>query len=228
MKLKTNNAMETIKTNRITTVNANSILIEAETELQNGRYESALHQFNTYLLFEPFNHDALLKKGLCYLYLENFDQAYAMFEMVLNEDEQSSMAFYCLAEYYKAGYDFEMAEQLILHAIGIDETSANYMALAAEIYFHMKQYDTAYDFINRAIVLNPGKKEFYYWRALLLFKFEKFSVSISDLNRAISMSPNYFEAFRLRARCRMLLNEVDSALLDLREAQKYEQLNRAA
>jgi tetratricopeptide (TPR) repeat protein len=217
--------MKTLKKkNRIITTptNCNRIFENANTALHSGNYEEALHLFNMFLLFEPFHHTALLRKGQCFLYMEQFDAAYAIFEMVLGEDEENALGFYCLAEFYKLRCDLDTARQLVGHALLLDEDNASYNQLAAEISYFQESYDEAFTFINKAIVLNPFREELYYWRALLFVHFEKYNIAENDLNRALSINPNYAEALRLRARTLMLNNETERALADIREAQKLE------
>ena len=214
--------METIA-HIINTVKSSQLLDEANATLLKGQYYEAMHLFNTYLLFDPENKDARLKKGLCYLYTEQFEKAYQLFEQ-LNAEGPDAETSYCYAEYYKLVFDFDYALTYITQAIRLDEENATYHRLAAELCYLNQDYDEAFSLINRAIVLSPFREELYYWRALIFLRFEKHQVSLHDLNRAISINPQFAEAYRLRANIRMRLGEVEPALQDLKNAQRFELL----
>lgn len=215
--------MQTIKT-ILSTVKPAQLLDEATTAIARTNYYEAMHLLNTFLLFEPKHIDARLKKGLCYLYTEQFEHARILFDQVLNETGGHAEAYYCYAEYYKLMLDYDFALTYIADALQMDEENATYHRLAAELCYLQQDNEEAFGLINRAIVINPFKEEFYYWRALLFIRFDKLQVAINDLNRAISLNPHYAEAYRKRANLKMRAGEVDAALNDLKQAQRLELL----
>lgn len=215
--------MQTIK-NILSTVKPAQLFDEAVASISRANYFEAMHLLNTFLLFEPKHIDARLKKGLCYLYTEQFESARIMFDQVLDETGGHAEAYYCYAEYYKLMLDYDFALTYIADALQLDEENATYHRLAAEICYLQQDNEEAFGLINRAIVINPFREDLYYWRALIFIRFEKLQVAVNDLNRAISINPQYVEAYRKRANLRMRAGEVDSALTDLKNAQRFELL----
>lgn len=215
--------MQTI-TKNLNTVKPLQLIDEATVAIATCRYEEALHLLNTFLLFQPGNLDARLKKGLCYLYNEQFDEARQLFNEVLDETGGYAEAYYCFAEYYKVMLDYDFALTYITDALMLDEENATYHRLAAELCYLQQDYIESFGLINKAIVINPFKEEYYYWRAIILVRLNKLHVAINDLNRSISINPQFTEAYRKRAHLRMRTGEVDAALQDLRTAQRLELL----
>jgi len=57
--------------------------------------------------------------------------------------------------------------------------------------------------------------EYFYTRGLLNANLKKYKASINDFNICINLDENYSEAYINRAKCFHLLNERNSAFMDL-------------
>ncbi len=213
--------METLNTEK--TIRTSDIYENAVSAIQKGKYEDAMHQLNMFLLFEPTNIDAILKKGLCYLYLNKVEMAAHIFDDVRENNPNHAHVYACIAELFKLQYEFDVAIDFIDNAIRLThDGESDYNLMLAELFFYKQDFDTAFTYINKAIVQCPHSEYCYYWRALILSRFEKYDVAISDLNKAIALYPEFAEAYRQRASVRIKLNEVDAALKDIKIAQNIE------
>ena len=208
----------------MSTINPAQLLEDANTAINNEQYYQAMNLVNSYLLTDPTNLSARLKKGLCYLYLNQAKKAAYMFDQVLAEDEHNPEALACYAEFFKLNLDYDTASHYISAAIAVDEDNSTFHRMAAEIAYLKNDRESAYGMINRAIILSPFKEELYYWRALILNSFKKTQVAINDLTRALTINPQYVEALKLRAKIRMYNGTFDDAVKDLKLAQRFEHM----
>jgi len=206
----------------LTTLTPEGLLEDAQKAMYNQQYHQALSFLNTFLLREPYHQSARLKKGLCYLYLNQAYRAARMFDQVLEENEYHAEALSCYAEFFKLMMDYETAAKYISSAMAADEENSTYHRMAAEIAYLKNDKDAAYELINRAIVLSPFKEINYYWRALILNSFKKTQVALNDLNRALSINPQYVDALKLRAKMKMYHGTFEDAVKDLKLAQRLE------
>lgn len=215
--------METLKLNTEKNVRPADIYENAVTAIQKGKYEEALHELNMFLLFEPESIDGILKKGLCYLYLDKVEMAAHIFDDVRENNPNLAHVYACIAELFKLQYEFDIAIDFCDKAIRLtNDGESDYNLMLSELFFYKLDFDTAFTYINKAIVQCPHSEYCYYWRALILSRFEKYDSAISDLNKAIALYPEFAEAYRQRASVRIKLNDVDAALKDIKIAQNLE------
>lgn len=206
------------------TVKPTQILDNALSTLYRGEYEEALHLLNTVLLFEPNNVTAQIKVALCYMYMGKLKTAKQILTQLLDEGAHDAEVLFHLAELYKINMNYDVALTFLIQAMELNENNAHYLLMATELCFLQKDYRDAYQFINRAIVINPFRKELLYWRALIFIKFDKPQIALTDLNKAIAIDEKYADAYRLRAHCKMLSNDVEGYLNDLKLAQHIDNL----
>ena len=215
--------MDTRNINKEKTVSPANIYENAIASIQKGKYEDALHLLNMFLLFEPENMNATLKKGLCYLYLHQIELAAEIFHDAREADKNNPHVYACIAELFKLQFEFDIAIDFCDRAIKLcKDTEADYNLMLSELFFYKYDFDTAFTYINKAIIQCPHNEYNYYWRALILKRFEKFDASVNDLNKAITLYPEFAEAYRERASVRMRINEVNEALNDIKIAQHIE------
>lgn len=213
--------METL--NHEKTIRTADIYENAVAAIQKGKYEDALHQLNMFLLFEPQNLDAFLKKGLCYLYMNQVENAAGIFDEALEQHKNQPHVYACIAELFKLQYEFDIAMDFCQKAICLtNDTESDYNLMMAELHFYKNEFDTAFSYINKAIVQCPHSEYCYYWRALIFARFEKYDVAINDLGKAIALYPEYADAYRQRANFRMHTKDIENALRDIRIAQHIE------
>jgi tetratricopeptide (TPR) repeat protein len=204
-------------------VNASDMYENAIVAIQKASYEDALHLLNMYLLFEPDSVDAQLKKGLCYLYMNQTELAAEIFHDTREKNKNNAHVHACIAELFKLQFEFDIAIDFCDRAIKLcDDSVADYNLLLSELFFYKYDFDTAFTYINKAIIQCPHNEYSYYWRGLILKRFEKYDAAVNDLNKAIALYPGFSEAYRERASVRMRINEVNEALRDIKVAQHIE------
>jgi tetratricopeptide (TPR) repeat protein len=205
------------------TIHTSEIYDKAVLAIQKGKYEEALHQLNTFLLFDPEHIDASLKKGLCYLYLNKTEMAAHIFDDIRESHPNHPHVYACIAELFKLQYEFDIAIDFCDKAIRLTKDDASdYNLMLSELFFYKHDFDTAFTYINKAIVQCPHSEYCYYWRALILNRFEKYDAAVNDLNKAIALYPEFSDAYRQRASVLIKLNQVDAALKDIKIAQYIE------
>jgi len=216
--------METLKRNNTEkTISASDIYENAISAIRKGKYEDALHLLNMVLLFEPEHTNALLKKGLCYLYMHQIELAAEIFHDTREKNKNNPHVYACIAELFKLQFEFDIAIDFCDRAIKLSgDTESDYNLMLSELFFYKYDFDTSFTYINKAIIQRPHSEYCYYWRALILKRFEKYDAALSDLNKAIAMYPGFAEAYRERASVRMRINEVNEALKDIKIAQHVE------
>lgn len=207
------------------TVKPAQILDNALQTLHRGDFTEALHLFNMVLLIDPDNRLAQTKRALCFMYMGKLKTAKEILVKMLEEGDHHAEVFFHLAELYKINMNYDVALTFLVKALEMEQDNTTYLQFAAELCYLDKDYEEAYFFINRAIVQSPFRKDLYYWRALIFVKFNKPGVALSDLNKALSLDEHYGDAYRLRAHCKMLLNDVNGYLADLRLAQHVDDYN---
>jgi tetratricopeptide (TPR) repeat protein len=207
------------------TVKPAQILDNALETLHRGDFTEALHLFNMVLLIDPANRVAQTKRALCFMYMGKLKTAKDILVQMLEEGDHDAEVFFHLAELYKINMNYDVALTFLVKALELDNDNTTYLQFAAELCYLEKDYEEAYLFINKAIVQSPFRKDLYYWRALIFVKFNKPAVALGDLNKAISLDERYADAYRLRAHCKMLLNDVEGYLTDLRLAQNVDDYN---
>jgi len=188
----------------------------------------AIHLFNMYLLFEPMDKSARLKKALCFLYNGQGQKALETMNDVLQEDLSNYETYVSLAEYYCADFEFEMAKIMLDKAMSLatnDAEKSEIFSMFSELSYCSKQMQNALTYVESSIILQPFRAEYLFQRALIELADNKITEAKRDFDIAVQINPEYAEAYRERARCWMLMNKVDNGLRDIRKAQDIE-INR--
>lgn len=181
-----------------------------------GDYPNAIEMFTSALRLSLGDlAKAALYRGICYAYLENYDQAFADFNQALRHDIYLADAYNERGSIYQMRGDFHAALEDYNHALHIDDRhyAAYYnRGLTLEELGH---YPEAEHDLSQAIDLNPSIAPAYEVRGRIRALLEDYGGAITDLQRYLRMGggreyDNHSEvqSFILNLRLNRLLSRV--------------------
>ncbi len=138
----------------------------------NSDFAKALEIFQVALVIRPGDYETLKRIGLCYLQLEDFDNAEATFLETLEADTSNAdiPTRVNLLNIYFTREDWQKVLDTANDIIAIDETKmgdvTDRMAIA---YQQMDQTDKAIEMWDKVIALNPDVADYYYNKGRLQY-----------------------------------------------------------
>ncbi len=145
--------------------------------IENKKYKEALSCYEEFEEVFETNDEILVNKGICYLKLEDLDQAKPCFYKALIHNPKDHYAYFQLAKCDFEGQNYQSVVSLLHKAIEINDSNENYFAMQAEAYFQMDNFSLAADAFQKAIDTAPETP-------VLWIQYISFLLDIGELSEA--------------------------------------------
>jgi len=153
-----------------------------------GETEKALNDYQTLLMVNPINEEALYDRGLLFIQMENFLLAEADFEKILDINRETVRGRLGYAILEKVRKNYEESELIFNYLIGKRPTYWRLYEERAELYFLMNKNGRAMADLNKVFAEeDEPAAELYVLRGKVkLAQYEKASAAI-DFKKALAM-----------------------------------------
>jgi tetratricopeptide (TPR) repeat protein len=159
------------KEERIKKLVIETIIIEGDLLLSEGKYEEALSKFHSVINHENHNIEILKKCGITYFHLQQYEKALEYFNRVLQLDEKDIRTFYNIGLAYELLHDNHNDSD-------INSNLKKYLGNAALLYYKM------------ALTANPNHFESLVALGIFLYKVGNYYQSKKQLELAIKIRNN--------------------------------------
>ncbi|GAB1447107.1 MAG: tetratricopeptide repeat protein [Bacteroidia bacterium] len=207
------------------TVEPRHLLAKASSAMKWSFFESALHLSNSYLLFAPGHIEAQLIRAYSLLHLGEEQEARELFTKLMYRYPGSVSCLLGLADYYRVGMDYDLAEGLFFQALEMasdENTKCDIIIRLSELYVLKGELELALKTIGEALEMMPFEGMAHYQEGLVLLKMGNFEHAKRSFDISIQLNKEHAESYRLRARCWMMMNKVEYGLHDIKKAQQFE------
>ena len=150
--------------------------------------------------------EALEKSG-------RYDDAIAIYERVLEIEENNIKAMEGLGRIYLERKDFENARKVLENLVKIVPEDRNVNENLAFAYSSLGEYEKALKYINQAIIIDPENKFLYNSKGLILISMELYDEAKKAFEKALSIDPEFRDAMEGLKDCERKIEE--------REVEKY-------
>lgn len=207
------------------TVEPRHLLAKASSAMKWSFFESALHLSNSYLLFSPGHIEAQLIRAYCLMHLGHEQEARELFSKLMYRYPGSVNCLIGLADYYRFGMDYDLAEGLLFQALELaaDEyTKSDIIIRISDLYLLKGELELALKTIGESLEMLPFESLAHYQEGQILLKMGKYEHAKRSFDISIQLNKEHAESYRMRARCWMMLNKIEYGLNDIKKAQQYE------
>lgn len=179
-------------------------VLKAECLAYLGRYQESQELANDVLSSDKQNVSAILTRGICLYYQDNFDKAFSHFQHVL-----------------KLAPDHKKALQMYKKAKALKQKKEE-----GNVAFKAGNNEAAYSLYSDALTVDPDNKstnaKLYFNRATVCSKLGRLNEAVSDCTSALELDPSYLKALLRRAKCHLDLSNYDEAVADYEKAYKMD------
>ncbi|HPI21420.1 MAG TPA: tetratricopeptide repeat protein [Candidatus Kapabacteria bacterium] len=210
-------------------LSSQELKIDKANELaQKGDYLSAIRAYTAILNKNPKDVNALLGRGLTYLYTEQSDSAITDFSRVILINPKVADAYNNRGLAFSYKQEMDSAFNDFNKAIELDSNFAEAYLNRAGIFLNIEKFDEALLDFSKAIKLNPKNPETYMQRARLYNKKKEYEKTISDYSNAIKYGIKNDEVYYLRANTYFKTENYQKAIEDYSTALKINSNNTNA
>lgn len=165
---------------------------------------------------------ALLRLGICNLYLFNHQKALQSFDMALKINSRNGTTYFNRAICY---FDLEQYDNAIIDfkkAMELDTDYVLYSSIGA-CYYWKEEYRKAIEFYDLAIAINNSddcitKDNLYWTRGNCKFNIGNIEAAIIDYKKALKHNSNKVEIYEDMAEAYVFLNDSINACLCIKKA----------
>lgn len=200
-----------------------------------GRYDSALKEFERMLEIEPENEIAHLEIGKTYKMMNRCQEAIKKFVHLIRINPNNREAIIELGETSRLNEDYQLAIEEVQEVIKKSPANEQAYIELSKIFLKNSDYESSFRQLNKALEINKANSEIYlclgkaYWA-----KGEK-EEAISSIKKAIEIDPNNRHAhgelgdiYRQEKNYPVATNEIETAIklgpLDIQQRFKLIQL----
>jgi tetratricopeptide (TPR) repeat protein len=195
-----------------------------------GRYEETLEAFDTALTIDSENVHAaraLILKGDTLLSLQRYEDAFAVYEQMLNEPKNVQNAafwflkgysLYCLERYDKA---LEALEQALI----LDPQNVNFLYFKGKTLIALGDHEEALRVVDQSLAIEPNDTEVNHLRSVILFNLGRYEESVMASNRALDLDPNKSDTLFIKAQALFQLYRFQETLIVCDQALNLDPIN---
>ena len=224
----------------------NSLFQKAKELYRHRNFTGAIKIYSELTLKYPKNHKAWNNLGLCYIRLENYDNAIVAFETALENDESSEIVWKNLGKAYYHMEEFEKVAQTYKKALEVFPESDFFWNGLGVVFNYLESYAQAIQAHKKALMVNPQNNSAWYNLCLAYCKtgvefdpneFKPNSEvswyqlskcllisglhqdSLFAINRCLELNPSYTIAHNLRSKIKSVIIEDKKLTLVMQEHQ---------
>lgn len=135
-----------------------------------GITDSAIADFEKYVLLEPQDELGLRKLGALYYYIGNNDLALTYYKAALDLAPEDVYTLYNMGEAFFQKGEFTSAEKMYRKAFNNDTTHYESLVGIAKVQAETELFDMSINNLDRAIRLNPGQYQAYFWKGIVYMR----------------------------------------------------------
>ena len=188
---------------------------KAEKAYNKKDYPEAIKNFNEVIKKNPKNKEALYKRGLSYLFLEQADEAISDFSEVIKLDSNHIDAFNNRGLCYGFKGEIDLSIYDFKRAIALDKDFALAYLNLGSAFLAIQDYDSAIETLNKVVSLDTTNPENYFQRGSALLFLKKYDKAKDDFTKAIEMGLKIPKSYFNRASCLFKMEDYLSAINDL-------------
>jgi len=193
-------------------------LEEAITLHQNGLLQEAYKAYQSILLINPNQSDAIHLMGVIAYQVKNYTKSKELIQLAIKINPHNHEFYLNLANTYRFLTDFEAALQALSHCINLKKDYAEAYYNRGSILQVLNRHEEALSDFKMAIFYRPNYPEALSHQGISLKSLYKLDESIHCYNLAIQISPDYAFAYVNRANALKELNHLNEAMLDYQKA----------
>ena len=183
------------------------LLIEGFRKFMFGQYQLAVADLTKSIEVFPEYIQARFFRGLAFAQLEDYDNAIADFQTIINDYEELNKSkilpiFFNPSElYYLIGYSYLQKGDINKAEIAFQSVLENhfgfYMAhfQLSNIYQQKRQYDRVLEGLNAALLIEPNDPIMHFNKGVWLTALGRVQEAIESYSAAVSLNGNYFQAY---------------------------------
>jgi tetratricopeptide (TPR) repeat protein len=190
------------------------ILKNGDAAFMNKDYEKAIMDFTQAILEDNNNFIAYYKRGLAYLYINQFKLSVDDFSKAIELDSTSADSYNNRGLGYSYLGDLASAVKDFDKAIKIDSKFSQALINRGSAYIAMNDNDKALKDFNSALKIDKNNPELYIQRARLYYLKDKFKESIKDYTMAIALGINNAKIYYNRGNSYFKNRQVKEAIED--------------
>ncbi len=175
--------------------------------LNAGEYDEVVHVLKD--LAKSGNIEALEILGEALEKNERYDDAVAIYERILEIDNNNIGALQGLGRIYLKNENYEAARDVFEKIVKIMPESKEVNENLAFIYEKLGDYSKALKYINQAIILDPENKFLYSTKGIILMKMELYDDAKKTFEKALSLDPEFQPALEGLKDCERKIEERD-------------------
>ena len=170
--------------------------------------------------YEKFGQEFIINKnlGLCYVNLNNFEEARKYFEKTVELKSDDATSWYYLGVLYENSRMPDKAEKAYLTVNKLRETFPDAYKNLSIIYMKKKDLNKALMYAQKAKDLNPGDYQPYYIISSILVTQNRSQEIIDILQKGLELNPNHSNMHANIGGAYLELKQYDKALLHLNKS----------
>lgn len=180
--------------------------------IQEKKFEEAKVLLETHLNEDAENAEALKLLGLCFVNLNNIDQAIDTFEKVTQRKPEDATSWYYLATLYDQKDAFSKSENAYKQVISLRPEYVDALKSFAILYLRHKQPENAQIYAQKAAELDPLDYQPYYMLGTIAISHKDFKTAAINYEKAISLNPSSPSMFNSLGAAYFALNRLDDAV----------------
>ena len=180
-------------------------LLLSEVLLSAGEYEEIIHILKD--LAKSGNLKALQILGDALEKSGRYDDAIAIYDRIVEIDENNINALKGLARIYLKKKDLENARNVLENLVKIVPENKEVNEDLAFVYSSLGEYEKALKYINQAIILDPENKFFYNSKGLILLNMKLYDDAKKAFEKALSIDPEFRDAMEGLKDCERKIEE---------------------
>ncbi len=182
------------------TLCAASFLVDAQTALAAGQFETAIDALDRVVEMDPTNADAHVELSRLHLIFLDAAASLAEAERAVELAPEDPEALNTLARAQDWVGEYDDAMDSALTALDIDPNNATTLATIAEIYTDVGNWETAGEYIDQALAIDPRNVLALRNKAYLLERQGSYTEAVAAYQAALDIAPARFDLYIEKAR----------------------------
>jgi tetratricopeptide (TPR) repeat protein len=122
---------------------------KGEVYYNQGNYDKAIHEFETYQRYEPKDIDAIWYLTYCYYYLKDTDRALKFLDKSIKENKEAVELYLAKADLYEQTKTYEEARIYSENITGLFKSNIDVQLNLGEFYYNHAEYQTALEYYSK-------------------------------------------------------------------------------
>lgn len=170
------------------------------------------------VLYKAMSKPAAYLTGLNFFSEKKYEEAYAEFQKLIDQDIHDRSAYEKMAECLIAQKKYPEALDFYENILVRFKRKTQDYSTLGKLHLKLQNYDSALENLNQAIHLNQNNVEDLTNRGRVFLEFKDYREATFDLNNALRINNQYPAAYANRGLLHLRINEMEAAKWDLEKA----------